>query len=394
MKFFRKCQIIFIFTGLGFSLSAQTKNLKVLPENLVIRESKNHDGFDLYIKKTGDINSVLLTESVKDPEGKNDSYAYRATEYNKINGDEIRYLNGQELNSKWAKYSLVDSTVEKTEFFEEAFHIFIPMELVFGYSWSRHGQIELGNNTFINIRAFEKKYADHSGAFSDNPYYLNFQLKDKSKAKKEAVKKDFDFSSETESDIYNKSAREKLSEISDEMIVSKGAENLVSDIKNLLETYGKDNLDVVFAIDGTASMENDLTALKKELISSLQKEFSGKNIRFGLLYYRDYGDYVSNPYGNLPVHIFGFEKDFIGFQKDLTSITPYGGGDIPEPVYEALFAAVEGFSWRENCEKRIILIGDAQPHSESGENGLYTKDFAIKKAAEKGIKITAILLPQ
>ena len=47
-------------------------------------------GYHLYVKKLPEINSVLLTETTKDPLGQEDNYAYRASEWNAINGDEIR----------------------------------------------------------------------------------------------------------------------------------------------------------------------------------------------------------------------------------------------------------------------------------------------------------------
>ena len=81
--------------------------------------------------------SVLLTETTKDPNGKADNYAYRTKEYNPINGDEVRYLDGKPLVSEGAKYSLVDSTVEYLEDFGAAFHFYIPSTIIYGYEW-RH----------------------------------------------------------------------------------------------------------------------------------------------------------------------------------------------------------------------------------------------------------------
>ena len=126
----------------------------------------------------------MLTETTKDPTGKNDSYAYRAKEYNKINGDEKRILNGEFLVSEGAKYSLVDSTPEETDFFGPAFHIYIPQTLVYGYEWSRNGEIQIDKGTFINIRSFEKPYADYTGNYVDNPFMFDFVKIKKPKSKK------------------------------------------------------------------------------------------------------------------------------------------------------------------------------------------------------------------
>ena len=134
--------------------TAKQQQLRITASDVRLVRDTKQGGYHLYVKKTDKVNSVLLTETTKDPAGKSDSYAYRAKEYNKINGDEIRYLDGKKLESEGAKYSLVDSTVENTSFFGPAFHIYIPETIVYGYEWSRHGEITIGKGTFINIRSF------------------------------------------------------------------------------------------------------------------------------------------------------------------------------------------------------------------------------------------------
>ncbi len=125
--------------------TAKQKAMRITAEDVKLIEERDADGniagYHLYVRKLDGVNSILLTETTRDPNGKADSYAYRATEYNPINGDEIRYLDGQKLVSEGAKYSLIDSTPEKTDFFDQAFHIFIPPVLQYGYEWSRNGVV-------------------------------------------------------------------------------------------------------------------------------------------------------------------------------------------------------------------------------------------------------------
>ena len=94
--------------------TAKQQQLRITAENVRLLRDEKNGGYHLYVKKLPNVNSILLTETTKDPEGKSDSYAYRAKEYNSINGDEIRYLDGKKLESEGAKYSLVDSTTENT----------------------------------------------------------------------------------------------------------------------------------------------------------------------------------------------------------------------------------------------------------------------------------------
>ncbi len=398
--------------------TAKQQQLRIKAADVrLIPDSKN-GGYHLYVKKTAGVNSILLTETTKDPEGKNDSYAYRAKTYNKINGDEIRFLDGKKLESEGAKYSLVDSTVEKTSVFNgksgeavEAFHIYIPETIVYGYEWSRHGEITIGKGTFINIRSFEKPYADYTGDYMDSPFMFDLKVK-KRVVKKPAPKpqpkpapvpepepiEEHEPVEEPETiltDDYNPVASEKFKEMSDDIIYSKGPETIIDDIRGLLEDIeDKDNLDVVFAIDATGSMKNDLDKLKSDMQPLLAELFGETpGTRVGLLFYRDYGDTFR--YMDLPVKVFPFTSNFTSFSKNLNSIRIYGkeGGDIPEAVYEAMYASCEFYSWRNTAQKKIILIGDAEPHPTPRGSRKYSRDYVMGIAESRKIKIHSILLP-
>ena len=164
----KKSILLFIMMAFSLEISFAAEDILIHAEDLRLTydAGANFDsakGYHLYIRKKSRIESVMLVETTKDPEGKQDSYAYRALEYNSINGDEIRYLNGKVLDSEGAKYPLMDSTPEPDSVFGEAFHIFIPSEIAFGYPWTRNGVLKIGRGTFINIRSFEKKYGDYTG---------------------------------------------------------------------------------------------------------------------------------------------------------------------------------------------------------------------------------------
>ncbi len=409
--------------------SKQQQKLRITAENVKLFPDKVNGGFHLYVKKTRNVNSIILTETTKDPSGKNDNYAYRAKSYNPVNGDEIRILDGKKLTSKSAKYSLVDSTTEITDFMGEAFHIYIPETIVYGYEWSRHGEIKIGKGTFINIRSFEKPYADYSGEYMDSPFMFDLKtfkrqeqeshapiaevtkqvnetpkvsealkvtkLPEQSKSEESIEIVVYDEEDEAIlTDDYNPSASEKFKEMSGDVIYSKGPKTIIKDIESLLNDES-DNADIVFAIDATGSMKNDIEQLKKEMVPMLFSKL-GKNTkaRIGLLFYRDYED--SFNYRNLPVKIYQFTSDFDLFGANLCSIKILGieGGDIPEAVYEAMYAACGFFKWRPNSVKKIILIGDAEPHPFPRGSGKYSKNYVMKIAKAKNIAIRTILLPK
>jgi hypothetical protein len=345
-------------------------------------------GYHLYIRKKADVMSVLLTETTKDPEGREDNYAYRSTEWNAVNGDETRYLNGEILESEYARYSIVDSTVEPDAQFGEAFHLYIPRVMVYGYPWSRNGEVIIGRGVFINIRAFGSLYADYTNGFADNPFMFDFAMMPRN-----------DESAPALTDAYSDKAVSAFTDIADfgggGIVFSKGADDIIDKITESFEAIPKSPfVDVVFAVDATGSMKDDIEKLRGEWMPALVKSLAAyDNVRLGLLLYRDYED--SFRYQGLPVRFFPFTRDVNEFFKNLNSFTIRGteGGDIPEPVYEALWSAMEFYPWNADAQKKVILIGDAEPHPVPRGIGKYTKDLVQKTSRQKNITIDTIIVP-
>ncbi len=129
---------------------------------------------DLYVRKRDQINSVLVIYVVVDKRRKfSVDYGLRALEYNTINGDEIRVLNGVELGKEQGLYFLVDSTPEKTKYFDEAFRIRIPVYSQYGYTKENFGLVRIEEGTRLKIRAFELPYADYNGSYHDSSFIVS-----------------------------------------------------------------------------------------------------------------------------------------------------------------------------------------------------------------------------
>ncbi len=347
-------------------------------------------GYHLFIRKKTGIESVLLTETTKDPNGKEDSYAFRALEFNEINGNEKRMLNGKFLDSPGARYSLIDSTAEADSVFGEAFHIYIPNEIAFGYAWTRNGSVKIGRGTFINIRSFQKKYADYNGDFADNPFMFDFE---------KSVESDEVSVPSLLRDDYNPVAADSFKRIAEsgegDFTVSDGPDSLVDDLMNSIEKINsRGNVDIVFVLDATGSMKDDVEKLRADWIPRLEsamKKF--KDFRVALLLYRDYEDLYNTK--GLPVKKYEFTGDLKVFRKCLFNFGIKGdeGGDVPEAVYEGLYAALDFYDWRDDAERKVILVGDAEPHPEPRGTGKYTKALVEETARKKNIKIDTIIVP-
>ena len=383
---------IVLFAVVSFSLFAL--DLSIAPSDVLIVQSPE-GGYHLYIKKKKDIQSVLLTETTRDPNLKADNYAYRLTEWNAVNGDEKRLLDGAFIPPEKKLYSLIDSTTEKDTPVGEAFHIWIPYIIRYGYDWTRNGEVQVLDGTYFNIRAFAKPYADYAGAFADNPYRLHVTQKPFVKktvpvavpapataAAPAPVKPEPEVTYMKDtvssfSDLANKS--------SGKVLYAKGADDIIPKIRAALEPAGTKPLDLVFVIDATESMKDDVAKMRELVKASLDEALPKyPSWRIALVLYKDYFEDF------LVKQACPFTTDLSAFEKALNSFRVQGGRDIPEAVYEGLDGALS-LPWNPDSEKKIILIGDAPPHPRP--RGRVTKDMVYAAAAEKGVQMNVIILP-
>ncbi len=117
-------------------------------------------------------------------------------------------------------------------------------------------------------------------------------------------------------------------------------------------------LDLCFLCDCTGSMGQYIKAAQDNIQSIVSKiGCHGANVRFGLISYRDHPpqekSYVTQCHP--------FTDDIEKMRGYVHSMTAQGGGDGPEAVTAALFAAVS-MPWRPNATKICVLIADAPPH--------------------------------
>lgn len=358
-------------------LSAYALDLSIPKDDVLIEQSVD-GGYNLYIKKKPDIQSVLLTETTKDPKMAADNYAYRAAEWNATNGDEKRMLDGAFIPPEKKIYSLISSTVVKDTPIGDAFHIWIPYVIRYGYSWSRNGEIQVVDGTYINIRAFSMPYADYSGSFADNPYKL--KLTQKPVERIEAAPKGITYMKDTVSTFSEIATTTK-----GKILYAKDPEDIVNQIKDALEPAGPKSLDLALVVDATESMSVYVGAVRKTLQDILKDELPKyPSWRVALVLYKDYSDDF------LVRDACPFTTDLVAFRKALGSFYVGGGGDIPEAVYEGLDGALK-LPWNPDAEKKIILIGDAPPHPKP--RGSITKEMVQSSAAEKGVQMNVIILP-
>ncbi|MCB0542080.1 MAG: carboxypeptidase regulatory-like domain-containing protein [Saprospiraceae bacterium] len=145
------------------------------------------------------------------------------------------------------------------------------------------------------------------------------------------------------------------------------------------------NVDIVWAVDATGSMGDELEYLKTELLDVIGRA-KGRNpelsFRMGTVFYRDVTDAYITKSSGLSYDI-AKTVDFIGKQS------ADGGGDYPEAVHSALEEAIFNQRWSEHAIARIcFLVLDASPHRSPEVNASLQK--SIREAARLGIRIVPV----
>ncbi|MFT6810760.1 MAG: hypothetical protein ACJA01_004005 [Saprospiraceae bacterium] len=162
--------------------------------------------------------------------------------------------------------------------------------------------------------------------------------------------------------------------------IAHGVNNL--DIKIACAT--PDAIDIVWAVDATGSMGDEIRYLQKELddvIKRSKKSVNKLTLRMGAVFYRDTQDDYLTRTSQLDTDI----------DKTLSFIAAQsagGGGDYPEAVESALEDALAQ-DWSPKAVARIIfLVLDAPPHEDP--DIITQLQEQIKEAAARGIKIIPI----
>ena len=165
----------------------------------------------------------------------------------------------------------------------------------------------------------------------------------------------------------------------------KPAKDGINFLKIKAACHAPKNVDIVWAVDATGSMGDEIEYLKTELLDVINRA-KNRNpdlaFRMGTVFYRDQNDaYITKKSGLSPN--IAQTVDFIKKQN------ADGGGDYPEAVHSALEEAIFSQKWSENAIARIcFLVLDASPHQSPEVNASLQK--SIREAARLGIRIVPV----
>jgi Mg-chelatase subunit ChlD len=173
-----------------------------------------------------------------------------------------------------------------------------------------------------------------------------------------------------------------------EATVRPGVEDQTIRLPQLPDNSGPVGLDLVFLMDATGSMGDEIDRVKGTVdsIAARIAQLPGSSRpRLGLVAYRDRGDeYVTRAWD--------FTDSVPQFQQNLANVIAAGGGDTPESVQAGLNDAIHLPGWADNSHGRrlrlIVLVGDAPPHLDYANDMPYPD--LLQQAVAAGIKILPI----
>ncbi len=145
------------------------------------------------------------------------------------------------------------------------------------------------------------------------------------------------------------------------------------------------NVDIMFVVDATGSMGDEIHYLQNELDNVILRsasELPKMQLREGSVFYRDKGD-------DYLTRVFPFTTDVNSLTTFVKAQQADGGGDFPESMELGLKAAIEQQNWSSTAICRLLfLVLDAPPHHE--DQVIQSLQSTIKEAREKGIKIIPV----
>ena len=149
---------------------------------------------------------------------------------------------------------------------------------------------------------------------------------------------------------------------------------------------GRQGLDVVFVLDATDSMADEIAVAKDRaldihaVVTGMLRDAGGqgpraKGVRFGVVAFKDYGD----DYGLRPTRQSPLSAEPDALRDFLQQVFVGGGGDLPEPLHVALAEATNAkkMGWRRGRHNIVVLVTDAPVHTNGRKQVLkVARDFA------------------
>jgi hypothetical protein len=150
---------------------------------------------------------------------------------------------------------------------------------------------------------------------------------------------------------------------------------LESAVTEMLQDQLVSGADVVFVIDHTSSMEDDISEIREEF-QTLMGQFQAKQgVRVGIVTFSDVKS--GSKYGYRAQNL---TADFASLIQFLDEVELMGS---IEDMYGAIWKTVDEFDWKSTTKRMIVLIGDEKPAT--GKDTNFTEEEVLAKCARAGV---------
>lgn len=151
---------------------------------------------------------------------------------------------------------------------------------------------------------------------------------------------------------------------------------LMQKVEQVLDEQLVDNADLVFVIDHTSSMEDDIEAIRVSMSAILDKASKRKGVRVGFVTFSDVKSGSRFGYRKIGLGTdYGEMQSFLGRVELMGSV---------EDVYGAIVKTIEEFEWKSQSKRMIVLISDEKPAT--GKDTNYTEAQVVAKCRQYRIK--------
>jgi PKD repeat protein/lysophospholipase L1-like esterase len=150
------------------------------------------------------------------------------------------------------------------------------------------------------------------------------------------------------------------------------------------------DIDVVFVVDTTGSMEDEIAQVRADLSDIVaQLAAATDSYRVAVVSYRDFpartGDSIDYPSRVDQT----FTEDLASIQDAIDALTAEGGGDDPETVFSGIQAALE-LPWRPGVTKIALVIGDAPALSPEPLSNLTAAQIVANSIAIDPVQVIGV----
>ncbi|MBL0329822.1 MAG: VWA domain-containing protein [Bacteroidetes bacterium] len=183
--------------------------------------------------------------------------------------------------------------------------------------------------------------------------------------------------------LYNQMAVSYFTSLSQKLhgraFFTPNADSLLNSIIEILSTRINDGTDIVFLIDKTGSMADDIEKVQKSMDIILNYLEKFDNVKVGIAEYGDKNWHYDFWYNSLDL-----SYDINKMKTFLKEYETIGNPDTPESVNDAIVKTIEEMSWTPGNKRLLLVIGDAP--SQDSTMSDYTLEQVVDKCDSMNVK--------